>query len=48
MIREAGCGCPAIPGSRRGMGIQRNPEAALVRVVELDFIQSAGYWGPAS
>lgn len=33
---KAGCGCPARPGSRRDMGIQRNSRAALVRVVELD------------
>jgi len=34
-IKEAGCGCLAIPGSRRVLGIRRNPGVAPVRVVEL-------------
>jgi hypothetical protein len=46
MLLEAGCGCPEIPSSRRGVGIQRSPYAALVRVVELDLIPSAdSLWG---
>jgi len=37
---EAGCGCPARPDSRRGMGIQRNSRVALERVVELVSIRA--------
>ena len=35
VYRKAGCGRTAVPGSRSVLGIQRSPNAALVRVVEL-------------